>query len=256
MDNNLYAQMEQYLASELLGDELERFKQALQQDPELVKAMREYQEADADFKLMMQEDETEAALARQMKQLGSEYCVEQKAAPAPVRRMRRWWTLAAAAAAVLIFFIAKPLFFRNPSLQELYSSNHEPYTLDTATGTRGTKSATDSLLQQADDLFRLKRYAEAIPKYREYFQVTGNLSLTGFPLATAYFETGSPDSANFYYNQVADKIPALRNQAIWYQAMIKLKEKDKEGCRVLLQKINPENDSKYAKRAVALLRKL
>jgi hypothetical protein len=255
MDNNRYAQIELYLAGELTGEELAAFTAALRTDPELARAVEEYREADAGFNEMLQEDETRAALSLQLKQLGKQYCVEPAAKPAPVRRMRKWWAAAAAAAAVFCFFMARLLFFGNPSLQKLYSANYEPVKIE-RDRLRTLNNKTSSLLNRADSFYLIKQYNKAIPVYRQYLAETDSLAAAALPLATAYLENNQHDSAAFYFNRVATESPVFKNEATWYLAMIKLKEKDREACRRFLQQIKKDEGLKYFEQAQKLLRKL
>lgn len=253
MDSNWYPQIELYLAGELDAEELARFNQALQTEPGLAEALEEYRAAGGEFEEMMTEDQREPELAAQLKTLGREYITRPR--PAPVRSMKKWYAGIAAAAAIVLFFAARLLFFGGPSLQKLYSDNYNPYSPELSYDRSGG-GRMDSLLRRADSIYRLEKYQESIPLYQQYLQQNDSLENAGFALGTAFFLTNRHDSAVVYFKKMENAFPTQRNQALWYQAMVKLKEEDRAGCKALLKQMSEKNDSRYFELAEKLLKDL
>jgi|GEM_PF-4994917 tetratricopeptide (TPR) repeat protein len=238
-------QIDRYLNGEMTPEEMENFRQELSRDHELASLFREE-------RLLRDviQDDRRRALKRQLH------------AGQPGRKIS-WFRskpLMSAAAVLLIGTVITVVFWYLPQTPEqLYRTfikQEKPVSF--------TKmSDQNDSLKVIENLLNSDEYQQAIPLMEmrigdSLFNSTNNR--LRFQLGIAYLHTGAEEQAVLQFDVLIQNDALEKGQALLYKALIKLKQKDIEACRSLLNQTitvsEKIQDTETLRKARALLKEL
>jgi len=230
--------IEQYLDGELKGEALLAFEQEMQANPELLKEVELHRTIHSEMIQSLQQREEEMEITQTLQELGHDYF---KKKPAKLVTIRRWWyTAAAAAAAVLLFLVIRPLFTRPFDKDKLFAR----YIQDVQGLPEAQRGAdNDSLRVAAARLYNREKYAEALPLLGAV--IAEQPGAVEFRLATgvSYLQTGKYDSAMVLFDIIAAGTTVFKEKAVWYKALILLKQNKLDDCYIVLASLPPDADN-------------
>lgn len=234
--------IDEYLLNRLQGAELETFEKQLAQNPSLADEVAQHRQlmaaVDALGDLSMKER------VRKIHQL------EMGRAKSPKPNSTWKWAIAIgiiliAAASLWLVLRPKP---QTPA--QLYANYYEPYAL--SFGTRSTES--EQLLAEAGRLYKSGNFAEARPIFEQALATNSTDTKARLALGICQMELGQYDQALTQFNGlIAANDPLFGEQAIWYAAMVKLKQGDAASCKALLEGIISNKGNQFYEKANELM---
>lgn len=234
--------IDEYLLNRLKGVELALFEQQLKQDADLKEAVDERKEMltiiDAIGDLRMKER------IRNIHEAEIKYSVNRRKQP-------RFWSLAVATfITIVVLGLSIWLWLRPVNAEKLYAAYYEPYALNF--GTRSME--TEQQIAMAGSLYNAKKFKEALPIFEQVLAANPADSKAQFALGICYLESGQFDQAMAQFDKLkGKKDPLFGEQALWYSAMVKLKQGDTTGCKAILQTILLDEDNYFYEKAKTLL---
>jgi hypothetical protein len=252
MQNELFEKIELYLHNELEGEELRLFEEQLKTDKELREQLALYTTIDEEMRQKMSGNEEEEKLKETLSGLNRKY-FNQGGGSAKVLLLnkRRRWLFAAAAAILLLLAGAYWLFFTgNRESGTLYAqyARHQPLSLQ-RDNNDGAK-----ILQDAVKAYNNKNFNEALIGLTNYLQTDSSDAELLLAKNICLTETGNYEQAIAGLNKLAAENEIFKSQALWYKALVYLKQNNKAECKEILESIPPGADT-YTK-AIELLKEL
>jgi Tetratricopeptide repeat len=242
-----YDMINRYLDGEMNAEELKAFEAAMLQDAELQNEVALLRDVNTTLKTKLHPDEHEIALRSSLKNLNAEYFSNNPQQAKIVPLNRRKWMSAIAAVFVLALLLTVWQPWKKEDLYKQYADIQMP-------GIAERGSATDSLLKQAVENFNNKKFAEAIPAFEIVLKDSSQNAFVQYYYAIALQQSGNIEKARTQLSELYNGGSIFRNDAAFYMALGYLKEKNKDACKVWLNKI-PADAGPYSK-AQELLRKL
>ena len=244
-----YEIISQYLDGELTGDALAAFEKQMQENADLAAEVNIYKTIEAEQTFNIKHRAEKENLTSSLHELNKTYFKKNEA---KVVTMNRWWYAAAAvAAAVILIFVIRPFggeAFNNEKLFAYYSKNVEPL----SAGQRGAK--TDTLELKAVDLFNKKDYAGSLPLLKKVLAEKPNETDLLLANGISFLQVNQTDSALRIFNIIAEGNTVYKKQAIWYKALVLLKQNNLNECYIKLESLPPEADN--YKEAKELMKKI
>jgi hypothetical protein len=241
-----FEEFEQYLENQLSPAEKAAFEQKLQQDADWARDFGLYKTMQADMKAWVGAEKDREALKQTLGRItGNE---KPKAKLVPLRRYL--WRVAALVIVVLALWQIIPSASRK-SGQQLYAE----YITEGSISTTRSGNNTDSVWQQAVNLFNEKKYEAAVLPLNRFMASGGDSTqLAGVLLAYCYLQTNKDSMAA---NLLLHKYPPgeAAERADWYYALLLLKTKQRDACTNQLTKISAAEGA-YRQKAAALLKAL
>jgi len=244
-----YEIISQYLDGELTGEALAAFEKQMQENEKLAREVNIYRTIEADQSFVIKNKTEKEKLAASLAKLNGDFFKKNEA---KVIGINRWWYAAAAFAAAIVFILIVRPFeaetFDNEKLFAYYAKDVESL----SAAERGSNN--DTLLLQAVNLFNKKDYAQSLPLLKSV--LAGKPNETDIIVATGicYLQTNQYDSAIKVFDEVANVNTVYKNLAIWYKALVLLKENKPEDCYRVLETLPPEADN--IKEAKELMKKI
>jgi hypothetical protein len=140
------------------------------------------------------------------------------------------WYFAVAGSIIILF----GLFFFNYNQNPVFEDYNNPE--QAAFAERGSEGGP---LKQAETEFNSKRYSLAIPHFEAILQKTKTPEIQYF-YAISLLEQSQFLKAEAVFNELKSGNSAYKEKAIWYLALSKLKQRDYESCKKLLQTISQD----------------
>jgi len=232
--------IEAYLLGKLEAKDLERFENQLASDPELLKAVENKKvvlglvDAMGDIEIMAQ---IKAVHQQEMKLKNSP------------RKLIPWKWVSMAGIAALILGVCIYLFNPSPSHENLFNEHYQAYSLSF------TNRNTDNneQLAQADQLYKTKKYQEALPLFESLFAEQPELPGLSLALGICKMELGQYESALSYFSNLTNKeFDLYKDHGLWYSALSKLKLEDTTAAKMYLQKLINMPESTFHTKAKEL----
>jgi len=220
-----------YADGEMEAGIIKSFEEALHVDVDLQAALKLYQSVRGTLKSHLATDSADAEFKATLKQFNQQHFKKPKAKIIVFSKI--WYV-----AAVLII----GLLVWAPWNKNLYSKYADTEMVSFAE--RGSNDQAD--LQQATDAFNEGKFKEVEQILTPLVHQDPNNDLFRFYLGVAQLETNSITVARANLVKVANKQSLLKYDATFYVALSYLKEKNKEQCKVWLNKI-PKDASVYDK---------
>jgi tetratricopeptide (TPR) repeat protein len=247
-----YDIISQYLAGELVGEELIAFEKKLQTNTALANEVQLYKTIETELYDSLKNKLEKENLTATLTTLGNAHFKKNEAKVVAINK--RWWYAAAAvAAAVILFFILMPNKTKTePFNNETLFAGYVAKSVDELSF--GQRGKNDSLLIKAASLYNKKEYATVLPILEN--EIADNPNETQLILATGvcYMQTGQYNFAINFFDQIANGKTAFASKAQWYKALVLLKQNKLADCKLALQQI-PNNADDYAS-TVELLKKI
>lgn len=155
------------------------------------------------------------------------------------------WKLAVAASILVVFGVFFSQWFSTPVYGDY--ANYPEISLTV----RGNQN---ELITKAEQAFNQANYNEAASYFDQLLTTDSTNHELKLYKAITLVELNKMEAADVLFNEVAASTSVYVNQALWYGALSKLKQKDYTASIALLKRI-PEGDEQY-KQAQKLLRKL
>lgn len=245
-----YEIIQQYINGELSGEALLAFEKEMQVNPELVKEVALYKMIEGEMTLHLQQQVDQQNLSTTLKDLSHQYFKKKEA---KVKSINHWWYAAAsvAAAAAILFFIFRPFSsgaFNSEKLFAYYVKEVEPL----SSAERGNKA--DTLVTRAVSLYNKKDYQHAMPLLQSIsVKQPGDVQLL-MATGICYLQTGQYDSSINLFDKISTGTTVFKNDAVWYKALVFLKQNKPEDCYTVLLTLS--NDADKYKEAQELMKKI
>lgn len=166
------------------------------------------------------------------------------AKPRPLKS-RRWFLVAAALATLLL---ALGWLLNRPSAEGLYAAYFQP-SFDFQ-----EKGNNSELIAKLDQLLKQKAYKEAIPLLDQLLKSEPDNAAFYLAKGIAFIATNKIEAGIAFLQKSKDINPIYRSEALWYNALASLKQKNIAETRRILQLI--AKDSSRFREAQSLLAKI
>ena len=221
----------QYLDGELSGESLLTFEKELQENPELAHEAMLYRAIENDRTSQSKNREEKERLASTLQGLNASYF---KTAPAKTVSLKRWWYAAASvAAAVIVIFVFRPFSGESFNSDKLFAY----YSKEIVSLSEGQRGVNDTLAVKAASLYNKKDYSQALPLLQKTLSAKPDDTELMLATGVCYMQTAKTDSAIKIFDKIADGSTVYKNQAIWYKALVLLKQNKLEECYTILKTI-------------------
>ncbi|MEZ5004377.1 MAG: hypothetical protein R2730_15200 [Chitinophagales bacterium] len=268
LNDQTYQLIESYLLGELSDEAMKNFEERVANEPDLAKELEmfrlmesyigenDWPDSELESEHPKVKDYLKAYLADDAKALsgllekvGNEN-IDAAIADDSSQKVRPLWKIFSAAAVVLVLFGCL-WFVMKPSGVNQYASNlqHEELLLT-------QRGEIDKLPAEAEEAFNSGDYKTAIPLLKELDHVNGDFHVD-IALGIAYLETDELDMAYEEFNQVYHSDALIRDQALWYLAMVHLKRHEQAKALEklsLLRKNYPQFKTDEVKKLISKLK--
>ncbi len=117
-----------------------------------------------------------------------------------------------------------------------------------------TRNVTGNTLQQAELFYKQKEYGRASKMFRKLTNQDADDLTSFFYMAICLHETGSDSLALIQFDKIIERNnPALTDDALWYSAMIYIKQDKAANARKYLERLATDESSFYHKKAEEIL---
>ncbi len=238
--------IEKYNDGELLGIDLENFKNRLNSDPDFAREFKLYQDID---KALLEKD---ILVFRKQLQNAKKVADEEKKEKVIVPFYRKRITYWAAAVIITVFamgYVISGIIDNSYSGEKLYSMYYNPD--DAVLIERSGDSNADKVLIEAMQIYDKGMYADAV----DLFKLAGDNNTARFYLGISYMEIDELDLANEALQIVIqhnNKDNLFVEQAEWYLALCALKSENMEKAISQFSSI-ANGDSFYNNKAKEIL---
>lgn len=228
MNEERYIVFDQYLQGEMTVEERNSFEKQLSEDPEFASEFETFKEVQLQLKNKFEFDEEREIFKENLSQISDQHFNSKP----KVIGLKPWYLAVAASAAILF-----GLFFFNYNQNPVFSDYSNP---EQATFTE--RSTADATLKEAETAYNKKRYNTAIPLFETVLQ-TKNTPEIRFFYGVSLLEESHYKKAEAIFTELKTGTSVYKEKAIWYLALSKLKQKDYEACKEILQTISEDYEN-------------
>lgn len=229
MNEEVYISFEHYLQNEMPPEERSVFEERLQNDA----AFKEQFEAYKETTLLLGNkfSEETAAFKQNLSAISDAHFADKGKKKGRVISFKPWYYGAAATIAILL-----GTWFAMQSGPSYYDFPHEEaYFVG--------RDSANAEMKKAQDLFNSKEYEKAVVVFEKMGR--GNQEMNYF-YAIALIESGDYVKAEAVLNSLQEGNSIYKEKALWYKALLQLKQEDPEACKKILQQI-PKDSEDYEK---------
>lgn len=225
MNEERYILFDQYLQGELADDAKNEFEKQLLEDPELASEFETFKDVHLQLNVKFGIEQEREAFKENLKQISEKHFHTKT----KVIGLKPWYLAVAASVAVLF-----GLFFFNYNQNPVFGDYNNP---EQASFTvRGTVNET---LKQAEEAYNAKRYNKAIPLFETALQKQKTAEIQFF-YGVSLLEESHYLKAEAVFNELKEGTSVYKEKAVWYLALSKLKQKDYEACKQILNSISED----------------
>ena len=231
--------LDDYLMGRLSGLEMEQLEKDLEADEELIsqlesrKAVLGIIDAFGDIEMM--------------EQISAIHKKEMAVTPQP-RKIR--WLYTVAAAAVIALLLAMWFLMKPATPETLFANYYQTYDLSFT----ARNNDNDEQLAQADLLYKSQNFKKALPLFEEQYVINNASSKIGIAIGICKIEMQQYEEALPYFAKIINQeFDIYKDQALWYTALINLKQQDLGSARPLLQDLAGNSKSHFYQQAKTLL---
>ncbi|MBA4316804.1 MAG: hypothetical protein C0412_00235 [Flavobacterium sp.] len=229
MNEERYILFENYLSNELSAEEKTNFEKQLSEDPELASAFEVYKELNLHLENKFGNEQELKAFKKNLKSISKEHFKTKKP---KVVAFKPWQYAIAASIVILVgLFVFQNI---NPSFEDY--NNPEMATFI-------ERGDVNENLKLAQDAFNSKKYKTAIPYFEAILKVNKSPEIQYF-YSVSLLEDNQFQKAEANLSELKSGNSIYKNKATWYLALSKLKQKDYDSCKAILQTI-PEDFEDY-----------
>ncbi len=225
MNEERYILFDQYLQGELTADAKNDFEKQLLEDPEFASEFETFKEVQFQLANKFGIEQEREAFKQNLTQI-SEKHFDNKT---KVIGLKPWYLAVAASVAVLfgLFFFN---YNQNPAFADYNDPEQASFTV------RGTVNES---LKQAEEAYNAKRYNKAIPLFETVLQKQKTAEIQFF-YGVSLLEESHYLKAEAVFNEIHAGTSVYKEKALWYLALSKLKQKDYEACKQILESISED----------------
>lgn len=225
MNEERYIVFDHYLQGELTADAKNEFEKQLLEDPEFTSEFETFKDVHFQLANRFGIEQERDAFKQNLTQISEQHFNTKP----KVIGLKPWYLAVAASVAVLF-----GLFFFNYNQNPVFADYNNP---EQASFTvRGT---VDETLKQAEDMYNAKRYNKAIPLFETVLQKQYTAEIQFF-YGVSLLEESHYLKAEAVFNELKNGASAYKEKALWYLALSKLKQKDYEACKQILESISED----------------
>lgn len=225
MNEERYILFDQYLQDELNADAKTDFEKQLSQDAEFASQFETFKNVQVQLNTKFGIEQERQAFKENLTQISEKHFGEK----VKVIGLKPWYLAVAASVAVLF-----GLFFFNYNQNPVFADYNNP---EQASFTeRGT---IDETLKEAETAYNRKRYNTAIPLFEKVLQKQNTAEIQFFYGVSLLIESHYL-KAEAVFNKLKEGTSVYKEKAIWYLALSKLKQKDYEGSKKILETISED----------------
>lgn len=229
MNEEHYIVFENYISNELSTDEKTNFEKQLSEDKALASAFEVYKELNLHLENKFGNEQELKAFKKNLKSISKEHFKTKKP---KVVAFKPWQYAIAASVAILVgLFVFQNI---NPSFDDY--NNPEMATFI-------ERGDVNENLKLAQDAFNAKNYKTAIPYFEAILKVNKSPEIQYF-FAVSLLEDNQFQKAETNLMELKSGTSIYKNKATWYLALSKLKQKDYDSCKEILQTI-PDDFEDY-----------
>ncbi|WP_366186260.1 tetratricopeptide repeat protein [Flavobacterium ovatum] len=223
MKEEHYILFDQYLQGELSGVEKETFEKELKADTKLATAFEAFQEVNFQLEQKFGIEKERNAFRENLSIIAEKPAKKKKS---KLRTLKPWYYSVAASVSILFgvwFFMqnSKPVF-------EDYNQYENAYFTE-----RGDVNVNMKLAQEA---FNAKNYDEALPQFEILVKEKPSPEIELY-YGISLMEMNRMKEAEIVFKEVQAGNSIYKNKASWNLALLKLKQKDYQGCEAILKTI-------------------
>lgn len=238
-------QIDQYILGKLKDSALERFEEAMKNDPALSNEVEARKLVLAGIRSLNNEH-----LRQKMKTIHREEYTSIKHKK-PIRKIYPF--LLAAAASVILLIIAWQFVFQAPSSDKLFAQFYQPYE---ASFTQRDGSS-DQLLNRAEFYYRNGNFKATLPVLDSIILNQPQNFQVKMAKGICHLEEHELEEASRGFTEIIDQnVPLLVNQAKWYLALTSLKQNNLKKSELFLEQLATNPSADYNKEAKELLESL
>ncbi|WP_406844991.1 tetratricopeptide repeat protein [Flavobacterium soyae] len=225
MNEERYILFDEYLQGELKIEAKNDFEKQLLEDPEFASQFETFKNIQFQLNNKFGFEQERQAFKDNLSQIAEKHFDNKP----KVIGLKPWYLAVAASVAVLF-----GLFFFNYNQNPVYGDYNNP---EHASFTE--RSTADETLKQAEKAYNHKTYNKAIPLFETILQKNKTAEIQFF-YGVSLLEESHYIKAEAVFNELKAGNSAYKEKAVWYLALSKLKQKDYEGCKKILETISED----------------
>lgn len=229
MNEERYILFDQYLQDELTVEARNNFEKQLAEDPEFASEFETFKNVQSQLDNKFGFEQEREVFKENLDKIGEQHFNKKP----KVIGLKPWYLAVAASVAVLF-----GLFFFNYNQNPAFSDYNDPE--EASFTIRGT---VDKPLKEAETAYNKGHYNDAIPLFETVLKKEKSAEILFF-YGISLLEESEYKKAEAVFNELKAGNSAYKEKALWYLALSKLKQKDYESCKKILETIS-EDDEGY-----------
>jgi len=243
MEEKIALLFNDYLQNNLSEKERDSFENRLKKDPVLAKQYHTFRDLYNNLENKFSKER--ASLKHDLDKAGEDYFNTTKTKKeVKVFKLKPWY-YSVAASVILLFGLYNFIFKQGISYTDYSFSEKISLT---------ERNTSSQLLKKAETAFNSKNYLEAIDYFNLIISDNPNYNELLFYKGVALVEINSLTAAELVFTKLQESNSIYKNKALFYLALIKLKQKDYKECKKILQTL-PETAEDF-NNAQEILREL
>jgi len=228
MNEERYIEFDQYLHGEMTVEQRNSFEKQLSEDVELASEFKTFKEVQLQLKNKFEYEEEREIFKENLDKISDQHFNNKT----KVIGLKPWYLAVAASAAILfgLFFFN---YNQNPVFSDYNNAEQAHFT---------ERSTADEALKQAETAYNKKRYNDAIPFFETVLAKKKTAEIQFF-YGVSLLEESHYKKAEAVFNELKAGNSVYKEKAIWYLALSKLKQKDYEACKQILQTISEDYEN-------------
>ncbi|HEX8013897.1 MAG TPA: tetratricopeptide repeat protein [Flavobacterium sp.] len=226
MNEERYILFDQYLLGEMTVEERNSFEKEISENPEFAAEFRTFKEVQVQLENKFGHEQERKAFKENLSNIANKHFNKEKP---KVVLMRPWYYAAAASVAILfgLFFFD---YNQNPSFNDYNHPGQAHFT---------ERSNTNVNLIQAEKAFNDRKFKEAIPFFEAVLK-SNKTSEIQYYYGVSLVQTGQYKKAEGVFNELKSGNSVYKDKSLWNLALLKLKQKDYNGCKEILETISQD----------------
>jgi len=228
MNEERYILFDEYLQGELSIEAKADFEKQLAEDPEFASQFETFKDVQIQLNNKFGIEQERQAFEQNLDQISEKHFGKKT----KVIGLKPWYLAVAASVAILF-----GLFFFNYNQNPVFADYNNP---EQASFTE--RSTANETLKQAETAYNRKRYNDAIPLFEKILETQKTPEIEFF-YGVSLLEQSHYKQAEVVFNELKAGKSAYKEKAIWYLALSKLKQKDYQASKELLQTISEDYEN-------------
>ncbi|MCI9845278.1 tetratricopeptide repeat protein [Flavobacterium pectinovorum] len=226
MNEERYILFDQYLQGEMTVEERNSFEKEVSENPEFAAEFITFKNVQVQLENKFGHEQEREAFIENLSDIADKHFNKDRP---KVVLMRPWYYAAAASVAILfgLFFFD---YNQNPSFNDYNHPGQAHFT---------ERSNTNESLIQAEKTFNERKFKEAIP-FLEAVLKENKTSEIQYYYGVSLLQTGQDKESEAVFNELKSGSSVYKEKALWNLALLKLKQKDYNGCKEILETISQD----------------